>query len=287
VIRAWESYLINAAVAGGLTFIFGWAYPHLLRSPVKPNYRGVRLPLSLGPALTLGLVAVDLALVPVVLYHVATTGQGVPQKNWVLVGGCLAVFAAGAYDDRQPVRTRGVVAQIAALRTGTVTPGVVKLLVLVAASAAWTLITGSSPVRVALGIPVIAGVANGWNLLDVAPGRALKFGLLAAAPLFAFRPTRFSARIVAAAAVALPPDLRERAMLGDAGANVLGFAMGAALFDRLGNRGLGAALLVVVLLHVVSETVTLSRVIEAVPPLRWLDRLGRAEPPSGQGSTST
>jgi UDP-GlcNAc:undecaprenyl-phosphate/decaprenyl-phosphate GlcNAc-1-phosphate transferase len=287
VIRAWQSYLINAAVAGGSTFLFGWAYPLLLRPPVKPNYRGVRLPLSLGTAVTIALVAVDIALVPVVAYHVATTAQGVPQKTWVLVAACLAVYAAGTYDDRRPHRTRGVVAQIGALRTGTVTSGVVKLAVLVAASAAWTLITGSSPLRVILGTAVIAGVANGWNLLDVAPGRAPKFAVLAAIPLFAYRPTRFSARIVAASAVALIPDLRERAMLGDAGANVMGFAIGAVMFDRLGNRGLALALLAVVAVHVVSETVTLSRVIEVLPPLRWFDRLGRIRQPAGEGSTST
>jgi hypothetical protein len=29
-------------------------------------------------------------------------------------------------------------------------------------------------------------------------------------------------------------------------------------------------------LNVLADTVTLSRVIDAVPPLRWFDRLGRA-----------
>ena len=212
--RAWLNYLVNAAVAGGLTFVFGWAAPHVVRPPVKPNRRGVPLPLSLGHALTLGLVAVDVGLLPAVLFHVVVDGSGVPQKTWVLMAACLAVFAAGTYDDRQPQRTRGVAAQIRALGTGTVTPGVVKLVVLVAASAAWALITGSSTVRVALGTPVIAGVANAWNLLDVVPGRAMKAGLLAAIPLFVYRPTRFTARIVAVTAVGLAPDLRERAMLG-------------------------------------------------------------------------
>jgi UDP-GlcNAc:undecaprenyl-phosphate/decaprenyl-phosphate GlcNAc-1-phosphate transferase len=287
VSRAWLSYLVNAAVAGVITFVAGWAAPHLLRPPVKPNRRGILLPLSLGHAVTLGLVAVDLGLLPAVLFHVVADGSGVPQKTWVLMAACLAVFAAGTYDDRQPQRSRGVAAQIRALGTGTVTPGVVKLVVLVAASAAWALITGSSTLRVALGTPVMAGVANGWNLLDVVPGRAMKAGLLAAIPLFAYRPTRFTARIVAVTAVGLVPDLRERAMLGDAGANVLGFAIGAALFDRLGDRGLVVALAVVVAVHVVSETITLSRVIDAVPPLRWVDRLGRIRASSEEGSTST
>ena len=43
----------------------------------------------------------------------------------------------------------------------------------------------------------------------------------------------------------------------------------------------------VVALHVLSETVTLSRIIRAVPPLRWLDDLGRVRDARSEDSTST
>ena len=76
-------------------------------------------------------------------------------------------------------------------------------------------------------------------------------------------------------------------MLGDAGANVIGFVMGGELFDRLGNRGLVGALAALVLIHVLSETVTLSRIIRAIPPLRWFDDLGRIRHPENEGSTSS
>jgi UDP-GlcNAc:undecaprenyl-phosphate/decaprenyl-phosphate GlcNAc-1-phosphate transferase len=82
----------------------------------------------------------------------------------------------------------------------------------------------------------------------------------------------------------LAVDLRERAMLGDSGANVLGFLVGVALFLTLRTWALVVAAAVIVVLHVLAETVTLSRLIDAAPPLRWLDRLGRAEveePPRG------
>ena len=78
-------------------------------------------------------------------------------------------------------------------------------------------------------------------------------------------------------------------MLGDAGANVLGFVVGLELVGGLPPVGLAVALAVVVGLHVLSETVTLTRVIRAVPPLRWLDDVGRRPEyaPSEEGSTST
>ena len=64
-------------------------------------------------------------------------------------------------------------------------------------------------------------------------------------------------------------------MLGDSGANLLGFAAGLALYDVLPDPWVAVAGAVAVALNVVADTVSFSRVIEATPPLRWLDGLGR------------
>ena len=74
----------------------------------------------------------------------------------------------------------------------------------------------------------------------------------------------------------LPLDLGERGMLGDAGANFLGYVVGAGLLAALPVWGLGVALALVLALHAAAETVTLSRLIRAATPLRWLDDLGRS-----------
>ncbi len=78
-----------------------------------------------------------------------------------------------------------------------------------------------------------------------------------------------------ATAALLPFDLRERAMLGDSGANVLGFVLGVELYGRLSTPRLAVSLAAVLALHLVADTVTFSRIIRAVPPLRWFDGLGR------------
>jgi hypothetical protein len=72
----------------------------------------------------------------------------------------------------------------------------------------------------------------------------------------------------------LPDDLGERTMLGDAGANGLGALLGLALLDRAPHRR-AAALDGPRRAHRASEVVSYSRVVDAVPPLRWADRLGR------------
>jgi UDP-GlcNAc:undecaprenyl-phosphate/decaprenyl-phosphate GlcNAc-1-phosphate transferase len=81
--------------------------------------------------------------------------------------------------------------------------------------------------------------------------------------------------VVLATPVALWQDLRETAMLGDAGATLLGFAAGLALYLLLPDWGVAAAALLCVGLNLVADTFGFSRAIDAAPPLDWLDRLGR------------
>ena len=69
--------------------------------------------------------------------------------------------------------------------------------------------------------------------------------------------------------------LRERAMLGDTGSNLVGAIAGVWLLTTLGGDGRLVALAAVVALTVYGELRSISAAIESVPPLRWLDSLGR------------
>lgn len=219
----------------------------------RSNHRGRPLSLLSGPALALALAgSADL---PRAAAAVAALGAG----------------AVGAYDDAAGARhphAKGLRGHAAALRNGQMTGGIVKvggigLLGIVAAALLERRPAGQALVRGA----VVAGSANLVNLLDLRPGRALKAGGAAAAVL------RQPGPAVAAVAL-LPDDLHERTMLGDAGANALGAVLGLALLQRHPDRA-GRALAVLVALTGASEVVSYSRVIDAVPPLRWADRAGR------------
>jgi hypothetical protein len=52
-------------------------------------------------------------------------------------------------------------------------------------------------------------------------------------------------------------------------------AGGMAVYDALPDAWVAVAAGVAVVLNVVAETVSFSRVIERTPPLRWFDGLGR------------
>jgi UDP-N-acetylmuramyl pentapeptide phosphotransferase/UDP-N-acetylglucosamine-1-phosphate transferase len=73
----------------------------------------------------------------------------------------------------------------------------------------------------------------------------------------------------------LHDDLRERLMLGDAGANALGAVLGLGVVMATGTGTRTVMLIAVALLNALGEVVSFTKVIGAVPPLRALDHMGR------------
>ena len=117
------------------------------------------------------------------------------------------------------------------------------------------------------GALLVGLAANALNQLDTRPGRALKAYIGAALLLEA---------PVGSAVLLLPYDLREMAMLGDAGANGLGAMLGLKSVERFTGRGRIAAIGVLGGLTLLGERISLGSLIERTPVLSHLDRLGGA-----------
>ena len=79
----------------------------------------------------------------------------------------------------------------------------------------------------------------------------------------------------------LPFDLRERAMLGDVGSNLLGAVAGLWLVLALSSTGEAIALLLIATITLFGEFRSISAFVERNPLLRRLDSLGRLR---GRGS---
>lgn len=186
----------------------------------------------------------------------------------------------GLVDDLTAVgEDRGFKGHLGALREGRVTTGMLKLV----GGAAIAVVLVASPGfksgrTLIVDAMLIALAANLGNLLDRAPGRTIKFGLVAYVPIaiaIGAAPIGIAiAPVMGAAFGLLGDDLHERLMLGDTGANVIGAVLGLAVV--LGSRDsirLGV-MLALLALNVAAELISFSRVIAAVPPLRWFDRLG-------------
>jgi hypothetical protein len=122
---------------------------------------------------------------------------------------------------------------------------------------------------------------NLFNLLDLRPGRVEKaFALLLAGlclGAWTAVPLDLLGIFIGPVLVAAPFTLRERAMLGDTGANLVGALAGISLLVTLDDPGRLIALALVVALNLYGEFRSISRAIERVPLLRSLDSLGRLD----------
>ena len=254
-----------------------WSGPGLLR----PNYRGHPVATAAGVVLPLALVVTEGGRAVAGAAGVGAESAG--QARAASLATALGMGLLGLIDDLADTgEARGFRGHARALAGGRLTPGGAKLVggMALGLTAVAVATDGSSSVGLLLADgALVALAANLANLFDRAPGRTIKVGtasflVLALATTGAVVLTA-AAVVVGAAAALFVDDLHERLMLGDAGANVLGAVLGLGVVMACAPATRLAALVVVAVLNLTSEVVSFSRVIDAVPPLRAIDRAGR------------
>ena len=129
----------------------------------------------------------------------------------------------------------------------------------------------------ATGVLVLA--THVFNLLDLRPGRTLKaFALLGAGLAIGsaeLRPLWAIGLFAAPALVAGLYDLRERVLLGDTGAGLIGALAGLWLVLTLSQTGQLVALALLAGIALYGELRSISALVERTPGLRELDSWGR------------
>ena len=259
------------AIGGGLSVGIGLRFViRTFRQPphVRENFRGHQVVATAGIVLAL----------PIFVGVAFVDGMTVPT-TMAAVGVVMAVL--GFVDDvRGDRRAGGFAGHVRALLHGHVTTGLMKAVGggVTGLAAGW--VVGHHGPWILVAGAIVALSANLTNLLDLRPGRALKVWFPCAVALLVAGIPEHGDRVLAAlaggAVVFVYGELRERIMLGDTGAGLLGAVIGVAATATLGRSGLLVLLIVLVVATLTSEIVSFSRVIEAVPPLRWADRLGRS-----------
>lgn len=246
----------------------------------RTNYRGADLVTSVGVLIPVTvLLAAALARVVVAADDVIAYWDLLTAATVVATSGFTLL---GLFDDVAGVgQSGGFRGHLRALGRGEVTSGMVKL----AGGAALGVVTVSimqqsngTVVGLLRDGATIALAANLGNLFDRAPGRAIKVttALFVVLALVAWSSILLMPAVAVGAGLGLVGiDLRERVMLGDAGANPLGAMCGVAAlvaFRDPTQRWVVVGLFLG--LNLLSEVVSYSSVIDGFGPLRWLDRLG-------------
>jgi len=266
--------------------------PALLRAlgdggHTRANYRNRALPFPFG---VLTLAAALVALIPLTLLQRLASVEVFPPELLAIAVYALGVLALGLVDDTLARdvsggdahdHQRGWRGHSAAVLRGELTTGALKA----AGSLGLALLAmsyrgfGLSNGRWLLAAGVLVLATNVFNLLDLRPGRAIKAFVLLGAGLAIgsadVRPLWTLGLFAAPALVAGFYDLRERAMLGDTGANLLGALAGLWLVLTLSGTGQLVALALLAVITLYGELRSISALIERTPGLSQLDSWGR------------
>ncbi|HEX8958315.1 MAG TPA: hypothetical protein VF770_00680 [Solirubrobacterales bacterium] len=249
---------------------------------VRENYRGAPLAFPLGAVLaTAALVA--LAPLAVLDDRAGLELLDPGLRRWIpyLIG----VAFLGLLDDSlgrggAVEAPRGWRGHARALREGSLSTGAIKAIGALALAAYVVSGRGLESWRYLTDVALLILATNLFNLLDLRPGRAEKGLALLGAGLCAGAATIAPLELLGVFAgpvlVGAWFTLRERAMLGDTGSNLIGAIGGVWLLTTLGGTERLVALAAVLALTVYGELRSISLAIESIPPLRWLDSLGRA-----------
>jgi hypothetical protein len=251
----------------------------------RENYRGVLVPFPSGLVI---LSAALVALGPLALLSRLATWDlfepGIAGTMAYVVG----VAALGLADDTlgrsgEPGSPRGWRGHLRALAHGRPSTGVLKaagslgLAALVLSQP--PLGPGGSDRRYVIAVVLLILATNFFNLLDLRPGRAEKAFVVLGAGLCAgastLEPLRLLGLFVGPLLVAGAYNLRERAMLGDTGSNLVGALAGIWLVTTLSAEGQAIAAGVIAVLSAYGEFRSLGAIVERFPLLKHLDSIGR------------
>src|SRR3954447_7012708 len=248
---------------------------------VRENYRGSLLAFPLGAVLATSALV---ALAPLAfLDDRADLDLLEPDlRRWITF--LLGVAFLGFLDDalgrgEKTESPRGWRGHGRALREGTLSTGAIKAIGALALAAYVVSGRGLEDWRYLADVILLVLATNLGNLLDLRPGRAEKglalLGLGLCLGAWTLAPIELLGIFAGPILVGAWLTLGERAMLGDTGSNLIGAVAGVWLLTVLGQNGRLAALAAVLALTIYGELRSISQTIDSVPPLRWLDSLGR------------
>ena len=250
---------------------------------IRQNYRGLRLAFPLGAILaTTSLVA--LAPLAFLDDRADVNLLDADLRRWItyLLGVAFLGFLDDALGQGSTLDSpRGWRGHARALRDGRLSTGAIKAVGSLALAAYVVSGRGLQAFDYLADVALLLLATNLFNLLDLRPGRAEKGLVLLGAGLclgaWTTEPLQLLGIFAGPVLVGMWFTLRERAMLGDTGSNLIGAIGGVWLLTTLGGDGRLIALGVVLALTIYGELRSISKAIESIPPLRSLDSLGRVD----------
>lgn len=246
---------------------------------VRENFFGLHIPVGMGMVFIPATIAGSIIL---------TFMSGIDREIILInILGITVAGFVGIVDDILGSRdTLGFRGHLKCLLKGTLTTGGFKALLGGFAAALVSLFISGDLLAWVMNTLIIALFTNTLNLMDLRPGRAIKFFLmvwvLSYALSFDGNYSLLLLPLVGSLFGYAPFDFKGKGMMGDTGSNILGFAMG--LYYSLGTALAEKVfvLLFLVLLHVIGERYSLTSIIARNRVLRFIDGLGTVNGKGGR-----
>lgn len=247
----------------------------------RVNFRGMALAFPLGAILAFASIV---ALAPLAFLNDRAGLELLDPdlRRWIVY--LVGISFLGLLDDGLGLggavgTPRGWRGHASAIASGSLSTGVIKAVGALALALYVVTGTGNELPMFLADVLLLILATNFFNLLDLRGGRVEKvlFPLVAGVCLIAgsWAPVELTGVFLGPFVVGFWFTLRERAMLGDTGSNLAGAIAGVVLLTALDDTARLVALATVVALTIFAEFISISRTIERIPPLRFIDSLGR------------
>jgi len=191
----------------------------------------------------------------------------------------LSMTLVGYIDDSLGASTtKGLRGHIKVMISGEISTGIIKLIVALIMGIVISAVYFSSLLDIVFHAILFCLCVNFINLLDLRPGRSIKgfflftlFISLASGlkSLWMLLP------IYSSLAVYIRDEMQEVYMLGDTGANLLGGVLGIYTLNAAYPGVKHGLFIILLLLHILAEFKSFSKIIDTVPLLKYLDSFGQ------------
>lgn len=253
---------------------------------IRPNYKNEMIPVGMGIVFLPMIIINSIILGFVTLNNIWFVSSSNYNLNivWLLclalyIFSMMAMFFAGALDDLIGNRNvSGLKGHFKSLFKGELTTGGFKALFGGFVGLVVSVCISSSIVDIIINTLIIALSTNLMNLFDLRPGRAIKAYLVIMIPIYITLTgyTKvFPLLILPNVLAYFNTDLKARGMMGDTGSNVLGISIGVLMALGYGIKVRLAWLVFLILMHLITEKFSLTKIIEKNRVLKFIDNLGR------------
>ena len=239
---------------------------------IRPNYKGEMIPVSMG------IVFLPMIIINGIILAFFTVDFISLSCLFIFIFGMMAMFFAGIIDDTIGNRdVSGLKGHFKSLFKGTLTTGGFKALFGGFVGLIISVSISKDIIDIVVNTLVIALSTNLMNLFDLRPGRAIKVYLVIMITIF----FTLSGYIQILPLLILPNvlayfnfDLKAKAMMGDTGSNVLGISIGILMVLGYTLKVRIVWLVFLVLIHLLTEKFSSTKIMEKNKVLNFIDRLG-------------